>query len=150
MHTTRLSGRLRRRLADSRGFTLIELLVVIMIIGIIVAIAVPAFLNQRAKGEDTQAKAMLHHALIALTSYQLNEGTYNATPAQLQSIEPALLEANNLAVAGTATTFTLSEDSTNLTTFSLSRDATGKTTRDCSAPGNGLCRPAVDADGNRW
>ena len=150
MHPTHLFKRLRRRLADSRGFTLIELLVVVMIIGIIVAIAVPAFLNQRAKGEDTQAKAMLHHALIALTSFQLNEGTYNATPAQLRAIEPALFEANNLGVVGTANTFTLSEESTNLTTFSLIRDATGKTTRDCSAPGNGLCRPAADAAGNRW
>ena len=150
MHPLRPSRRLARRLADARGFTLIELLVVILIIGVLVAVALPIFMNQRAKGQDTDAKATLHTALVALTSYQLNEGTYNATPADLVVIEPALAEANNLAVAGTPTTFVLSEDSANLTTFTLSRDAMGETTRDCSVPGHGLCRPAPDADGNRW
>ena len=122
MHPTRLFRRLSRPIADSRGFTLIELLVVIMIIGILAAIALPAFLNQRAKGEDTKAKGTLHHALIALETYQLSEGTYNATPAQLQAIEPALLEANNLAIAGTPNSFVLSEDSSNATTFTLTRE----------------------------
>jgi type IV pilus assembly protein PilA len=139
-----------RPIADEHGFTLVELLVCILIVGIMAAIALPAFFNQRAKGEDTEAKLTLKSAATALVTYEMDTGTFDATVAELEAIEPALGEARNLSVDGDAGSWELTEDSANGTIFTMTRDATGRVTRDCSVPGHGLCRLALDAAGNRW
>jgi type IV pilus assembly protein PilA len=141
----------RHSLRDADGFTLVELLVVILILSILAAISLPAFLGQRAKGQDAAAKSMLRTAMVAVRSFEMDNNTFAATRSDLERIESSIINASaDFSVSGTVNTFVLSETSKTRTKFTLTRDATGKLTRDCSQPGVGLCRPALDADGNRW
>ena len=69
-----------RKAMDERegGFTLIELLVVIIIIGILAAIAIPVFLNQRKKGYDAQAKSDLRNMATAEETYLTDNNVYSS------------------------------------------------------------------------
>jgi type IV pilus assembly protein PilA len=141
------------RARDEHGFTLIELLVVILVVGILAAIALPAFTSQRARAADAEAKETVRTAYTAIASWNVEHGDYDATVADLVALEPSLDAAHNLAVVPGADSFTVSVESRLAGaggTYSIARRADGSMLRDCSAPGRGSCRAAADALGNRW
>jgi type IV pilus assembly protein PilA len=133
---------LSRARSREDGFTLIELLVVILIIGILAAIAIPAYINQRGKAQDTEAKSMARTAQVAIETFYINEIDYTpATAAALQAIEPALLEGqgSTLAVSGTSLTdFTVAITSRTGTAFSIDKTL-GNVVRSCDDPGHAGC-----------
>jgi type IV pilus assembly protein PilA len=147
--------KLRQRAQDEKGFTLIELLVVILIIGILAAIAIPAFLNQRTKAYDAATKSNLVTAQTAEETYATdNNGAYTAdsgttgSGSALAAIEPALKNAPGVTAATQSGGYVLTASSNgpsgSTDTFTLSV-ANGAVTRTCTPVSTGGC-----SSGGTW
>ena len=137
----------RRRAGDESGFTLIELLVVILIIGILAAIALPSFIAQRAKAQDTEAKSQARTAQTAFETLYTDEQKYDADAAKLLTIETSLGEGKATYTAtGAGQGYTVTSTSLSGSTFTIAKNATTSAiTRSCTTAGKNGC-----PSGGRW
>ena len=139
-----MAQRLRLSLTCQNGFSLIELLVVMLIIGVLAAIALPAFLGQKGKSEDAEAKSNARNLVSLVDACNTGKEDYRqcADLAGLGNIGipygPNPGEAEVTASASDSYTVMATSNAKTAganNTFSITRDQNGVVSRSCSGGG---------------